>query len=106
MSFSKGSLAIALAAVLFVGILLGTGLNRPALAQPGGGNGMPRYTVVETEGVHLIVTDNVKQTLYFYAIAKDAKPGADLHLRGTVDLRQVGKEIIRPTLLVKGDDKK
>lgn len=57
----------------------------------------PRYTVVETEGHNLIVTDNQKETLYFYTIEKDAKIGSDLKLRGTVDLKQVGNEVIKPS---------
>jgi hypothetical protein len=57
----------------------------------------PRYSVVETEGHNLIVTDNQTQTLYFYTIDKDAKIGSDLKLRGKVDLKQVGKEVVKPT---------
>jgi hypothetical protein len=57
----------------------------------------PRYTVVETEGHNLIVTDNGTNTLYFYTIDRDAKIGSDLKLRGQVDLKQVGKEVIKPT---------
>ncbi len=58
--------------------------------------GPPRYTVVETEGHNLIVTDNQTSTLYFYTIDKDAKIGSDLKLRGQVDLKQVGKKVIKP----------
>ena len=57
----------------------------------------PRYSVVETEGHNLIVTDNQTQTLYFYTIDKDAKIGSDLKLRGKVDLKQVGKEVVKPS---------
>ena len=59
-------------------------------------SGIPHYTVVETEGHNLIVTDNHKNALYFYTIDKDAKIGSDLKLRGMVDLKQVGKEVIKP----------
>jgi len=58
--------------------------------------GGPHYTVVETEGHNLIVTDNRTDTLYFYTIDKDAKIGSDLKLRGQLDLKQVGKEVIKP----------
>jgi hypothetical protein len=58
--------------------------------------GGPRYSVIETEGHNLIVTDNQSNTLYFYTIDKDAKIGSELHLRGTVDLKQVGKDVIKP----------
>jgi len=56
----------------------------------------PRYSVVETEGHNLIVTDNQKEMLYFYTIDKDAKIGSELKLRGQVDLKQVGKKEIKP----------
>jgi hypothetical protein len=57
----------------------------------------PRYSVVETEGHNLIVTDNRTETLYFYTIDKDGKIGSDLKLRGKLDLKQVGKEAITPS---------
>jgi hypothetical protein len=57
----------------------------------------PRYTVVETEGHNLIVTDNKTSTLYFYTIDKDAKIGSELKLRGKVDLKQVGEKTIKPS---------
>jgi hypothetical protein len=55
----------------------------------------PRYSVVETQGHNLIVTDNRKEMLYFYTIEKDAKIGSELKLRGQVNLKQVGKEEIK-----------
>jgi hypothetical protein len=70
---------------------------QPALAQKeGGATVTPRYTVVETEGHNLIVTDNQTSTLYFYTIDKDAKIGSELKLRGQVNLKQVGKPVIKP----------
>jgi len=54
----------------------------------------PHYTVVDTEGSNLLVTDNKSNTLYFYTIDKDAEIGSDLKLRGTIDLNQVGKPAI------------
>ncbi len=58
--------------------------------------GCPHYTVVETEGHNLIVTDNQTNMLYFYTIDKDAKIGSELKLRGQIDLTQVGKKVIKP----------
>lgn len=90
------AIAIALVAVAVVGLCW-----QPALAQRGGdggaGGGSPRYSVIDTEGHNLIVTDNRTDTLYFYTIDKDAKIGSDLKLRGTIDLKQVGKDVITPT---------
>ena len=57
----------------------------------------PRYSVLDSEGHNLIVTDNQTNTLYFYTIDKDAKIGSDLKLRGSLDLTQVGKPVIKPT---------
>ena len=65
----------------------------------------PRYSVVETEGHNLIVTDNQKEMLYFYTIDKDAKIGSELKVRGTVDLKQVGKKTIKPENVQPREDK-
>ena len=99
----KTSIVFAVVAALVGGIVLGMTLSQPALA---GGEGKgslngPRYTVVHTEGTNLIVTDNKTNTLYFYTIDQDEKPGADLKLRGSADLTQVGKRVIVPTLVSK-----
>lgn len=56
----------------------------------------PRYSVIETEAHNLIVTDNKTNTLYFYTIDKDKEVGAELKLRGSIDLSQVGKPTIKP----------
>lgn len=56
----------------------------------------PRYSVIETEGHNLIVTDNQKNTLYFYTIDKNKEVGSELKLRGSVDLTQVGSPVIKP----------
>ena len=60
------------------------------------GAGYPRYNVVATEGHNLIVTDNSTNTLYYYTIDREKPIGSELHLRGTVDLTQVGKPVIKP----------
>ena len=82
---------------LVVGLVV-TATWQPALGQRDTATGsFPRYTVVETEGHNLIVTDNQSNTLYFYTIDKDAKIGSDLKLRGSIDLKQVGKPVIKPS---------
>jgi hypothetical protein len=85
---------------LLVGIVVGAfllGSHTPpvfsAADREGGG---PHYSVVATEGHNLIVTDNQTNKLYFYTIDKDKEIGTELHLRGTVDLEQVGKPVITP----------
>jgi hypothetical protein len=98
------SAAFAVLAALVGGLVVGITLSQPALAggeAKGAVLGYPRYTVVHTEGTNLIVTDNKTNTLYYYTIDPDQDPGADLKLRGTADLNQVGKEIITPTLIRK-----
>jgi hypothetical protein len=92
-----------LALGLVVGLSVGAYLAQPGLgvAQPKGAGAVPNYTVVHTEGTNLIVTDNRTSTLYFYTIDADAKPGADLTLRATVDLSQVGEKTLKPKLLKK-----
>lgn len=66
--------------------------DRPATAA----QTMPNYSVVLTEGHNLIVTDNRTDTLYFYTIDKDKEIGSQLHLRGSMDLKLVGKDEIMP----------
>jgi len=56
----------------------------------------PHYTVVETEGHNLIVTDNDSNTLYFYTVDKGKPPGSEMKMRGKVDLKQIGKDVIVP----------
>ena len=80
-----------------VGLLLHQAANGTALAQGKGGmSATPRYTVVETEGHNLIVTDNQKNTLYFYTTNKDEPIGSPLHLRGSLDLAHVGDATLTP----------
>jgi hypothetical protein len=54
------------------------------------------YSVVATDGSHLIVVDNATNKLYFYAIDREGKVGDELKLRGTVDLNDAGKPVIKP----------
>jgi hypothetical protein len=92
------------AAVLFAALVVG-GLavlnrNQSASAQADkadkGINSGGRYTVVETEGHNLLVTDNSTNIFYFYTVDKGEPVGSDLKLRGTVDLNEVGKPTIKP----------
>jgi hypothetical protein len=91
--------------VFFVGVVMIAGAlvlmsRTPVQGELQGGKGMgggPRYTVIETQGNNLLVTDNGTNTLYYYTIDKDEKIGADLKLRGSVDLTQVGKDTIKIT---------
>ncbi len=64
--------------------------------KPGGPTSAPNYTVVATDGQHLIVVNNRNNTLYFYAIDPEAKIGDELKLRGSVDLTGVGKDTLTP----------
>jgi hypothetical protein len=66
-------------------------------AKGGKGGGAPHYTVIETQGHNLLVTDNATNTVYYYTVDKDEKVGADLKLRASCDLNQVGQEVIKIT---------
>lgn len=79
--------------VLLVGLVLTLAADRSA-AQKDPGKGS--YSVVATDGAHIVVVDNGTSKLYFYAIDKDGKVGDELKLRGTVDLHDVGKPSIKP----------
>jgi hypothetical protein len=95
----KNRLPLALLAALMVAALFVVARLQPARAdqvRPSAPVSGPRYTVVETEGHNLIVTDNRTNTLYFYTIDKDAKIGSPLKLRGQLDLKQVGKKVLKP----------
>jgi hypothetical protein len=70
--------------------------SAPAQRAERAGSG-PRYTVIETEGFNLLVTDNAANKLCYYAADKDAAVGAPLKLRASLDLTQVGNEEIKPT---------
>ena len=96
--------ALVLAIGLVAGAVIGLNLNQPASAVQAGGAGgtsSAPYSVVMTDGTHLVVTSNKTNTLYFYSIEKDAEIGSDLKLRGKVDLSQVGKDVITPTIMFK-----
>jgi hypothetical protein len=85
----KHGASLALAAALVVVVIV---CWQPVRAQKDGGSpASPHYTVIDSEGHNLIVTDNQNDTLYFYTIDKDARIGSELKLRGSVDLKQVGK---------------
>lgn len=88
---------VALALVFGVGVgawLVGS--SSPQAIGQGAAAANPRYTVVETDVLNLIVVDNQTNTLFYYAIEKEGKPGDDLHLRGTLDLTGVGKPALTP----------
>ena len=91
---------LALAVALGLGLGLGLALNHlpPAQAQAGKTPAPARYTVIDTEATNLLVTDNQTNTLYFYTVDQDQPPGSDLKLRGSLDLNQVGKPVIKPTV--------
>jgi len=58
--------------------------------------GGQKYTVVESQGVNLLVVDNTSNTLYFYTCDQNKEAGSELRLRGSIDLTQVGQAVIRP----------
>ena len=87
-----------------VGLVLGVallvwvvfGLRAAEGPKPAAGN-FPHYTVVATDGAHIVVTDNLANKVYFYAIGQDAKIGDEMKFRGTIDLNEVGKPSLKPT---------
>jgi len=73
------------------------GLGAQPGTQPMGQfTGGQKYTVVESQGVNLLVVDNTSNTLYFYTCDQNKEAGSDLKLRGSIDLNQVGQPMIRP----------
>jgi hypothetical protein len=55
-----------------------------------------KYTVIDTDASNLIVVDNGSNTLYFYTEEPGKEVGQELHLRGSIDLSEVGKPVIKP----------
>jgi hypothetical protein len=95
----KGGLLTA-ALVVLVGCCLFLA-NRPrqALAEEGKASVVsPRYTVIDTEGTNLIITDNQENVLYFYTVDREEKPGSPLKLRASLDLKDVGKPALTPKM--------
>jgi hypothetical protein len=84
--------------LLVLGFLLVLGVvwRLGAAAEKADTAGGAHYTVVATDGAHLIVVDNAANKLYFYAIDKEGKVGDELKLRGSADLHDVGKPAIKP----------
>jgi hypothetical protein len=92
---------VALVLVVVLGAFVVGTLLRPAFsrADDKATGGSPHYSVVETQGHNLIVTDNQTNIIYFYTIDKDKEIGSELRLRGRLDLSEVGKEVLKPTVL-------
>jgi hypothetical protein len=87
---------VALGAAL--GYFAASTATQKAIGQPGAGAAVaPRYTVVQTDILSALVVDNSTNTAYFYTVEKDAEPGSDLHMRGLLDLTQVGRPVLKPT---------
>ena len=88
---------LVLAAVLVVVALIALARYQPVRAERAAESAVvPRYTVIDTEGHNLIVTDNQTNTLFFYTIDKDKEVGSELKLRATLDLNLVGKPSLKP----------
>jgi len=85
-------------ALIVFGLGIGVYAFKPAAttAQQPGGGGAPKYTVIETEGTNLLVTDNSTNIVYYYTVDPDKAPGDELKLRGEVNLNEVGKPVIKP----------
>jgi hypothetical protein len=55
-----------------------------------------KYTVIDSDATNLIVVDNKSNTLYFYSEDPGKEVGGELHLRGSLDLNEVGKAVLHP----------
>jgi hypothetical protein len=93
----KGGVLFVSAAVTIAALSIFLARDQRAVGQSGQAPvPAPRYAVIETQAHNLIVTDNRSNMLYFYTIDKDRDVGTELKLRGTIDLNDVGKPIIKP----------
>jgi hypothetical protein len=95
-----GRLFVELALIVALAVMALAGIRQTALgkvedeAKVSGGL---RYTVVETRGSNLLVTDNATNKLYFYTVDKDKPVGSPLKLRAALDLTKVGQPEIKIT---------
>ena len=101
MNWKNGILFVAGAVMISATLLLTNYDSAQGQGGKGGISAGSRYTVVETQGHNLLVTDNAKNMMYFYTIDKDEKVGADLKLRASCDLSQVGSDVIKITKAAK-----
>ena len=93
----KNRMPMVVGAALLVAALIVMVRSQPAQAERAEAAGTARYTVIETQGFNLLVTDNTTNKLYFYATDKDVPVGSPMKLRASLDLSQVGKEELKIT---------
>lgn len=90
------TLALVLAVGVGLGAWLATSASPKAAAQGAAVGAVARYTVVETDATNLLVVDNSSNSLFYYTVNPGEKPGADMHLRGSLDLTKVGEAVLKP----------
>ena len=93
----KNRMPMVVGAALLVVSLVVLARSQPAQAQRAAEGSGQRYTVIETQGFNLLVTDNAANKLYYYATDKDVPVGSPMKLRASLDLTQVGREEIKIT---------
>ena len=82
-----------------LGYFVASSGTREAIGQPpaaAAATAGPKYSVVQTDILSALVVDNSTNTVYFYTTEANAEPGADLHLRGSLDLNQIGQPVLKP----------
>jgi hypothetical protein len=85
------------AALLVVALIVLARAQATEAQRAEAGGSAPRYSVIETQGFNLLVTDNAANKLYFYATDKDVPVGSPMKLRASLDLGQVGREELKIT---------
>ena len=96
----QGGWMVVLALVFAMAIALFSGIRPSAFGgsvDEARSTGGPHYTVIETQGSNLLVTDNASNKLYFYTVDKDKPIGSPLKLRASLDLTRVGEKTINIT---------
>ena len=84
--------------ILLVGIIAGgtLALLRQSEVRAQQATSTARYTVVQTDITNLLVVDNSTNLIHFYTVDPGKEPGSDLKLRGSLDLNEVGKPVLKP----------
>jgi hypothetical protein len=86
------ALVVLVIALWVFGLRPQTQAQQPAAPSAAGA----KYTIVDSDATNLIVVDNRSNTLYFYTEDPGKEVGGELHLRGSLDLNEVGKPVLHP----------
>ena len=60
-------------------------------------------TFTRQSGTNLLVVDNSTNVMHYYTVEPGKEVGEELHLRGSIDLNEVGKPSVKPKVVKKAN---